>query len=40
MATGIAIWVFGGGAVIGSPLAADLMMKYFATPTDVGVMQS
>jgi len=39
MATGMAIMGFGGGALIGSPLAADLM-KYFATPTDVGVMQT
>jgi MFS family permease len=37
MATGMAIMGFGGGAMIGSPLAADLM-KYFATPTSVGVM--
>lgn len=37
MATGMAIMGFGGGAMIGSPLAAELM-KYFATPTDVGVM--
>ena len=36
MATGMAIMGFGGGAMIGSPWAAD-MMKYFATPTDVGV---
>ena len=36
MATGMAIGGFGGGAMIGSPLAADLM-KYYATPTDVGV---
>ena len=36
MATGMAIMGFGGGAMIGSPLAADLM-KYFSTPTDVGV---
>jgi len=36
MATGMAIMGFGGGAMIGSPLAADLM-KIFATPTDVGV---
>ena len=28
---------FGGGAMIGSPLAAELMKK-FASPTDVGVM--
>ena len=39
MATGMAIRGFGGGAMIGSPLAADLM-KYFATPTDMGVMQT
>ena len=37
MATGMAIMGFGGGAMIGSPLAAELM-KHFATPTDVGVM--
>ncbi len=39
MATGMAIMGFGGGAMIGSPWAAD-MMKYFATPTDVGVAQT
>jgi MFS family permease len=39
MATGMAIMGFGGGAMIGSPLAAELM-KTFATPTDVGVMQT
>ena len=39
MATGMAIMGFGGGAMIGSPLAADLM-KIFATPTSVGVMQT
>jgi MFS family permease len=39
MATGMAIMGFGGGAMIGSPLAADLM-KYFSGPTDVGVMQT
>ncbi|MDI1338246.1 OFA family MFS transporter [Polaromonas sp.] len=39
MATGMAIMGFGGGAMIGSPLAADLM-RYFATPTSVGVMQT
>jgi MFS family permease len=39
MATGMAIMGFGGGAMIGSPLAAALM-KNFATPTDVGVMQT
>lgn len=39
MATGMAIMGFGGGAMIGSPLAAELM-KIFASPTDVGVMQT
>jgi len=39
MATGMAIMGFGGGAMIGSPLAAELM-KFFATPTNVGVMQT
>lgn len=39
MATGMAIMGFGGGAMIGSPLAAELM-KQFATPTDVGVAQT
>ncbi|MEO6856886.1 MAG: OFA family MFS transporter, partial [Rhodoferax sp.] len=39
MATGMAIMGFGGGAMIGSPLAADLM-KHFASATDVGVMQT
>lgn len=39
MATGMAIMGFGGGAMIGSPLAAELM-KTFATPTDVGVTQT
>ncbi len=39
MATGMAIMGFGGGAMIGSPLAADLM-KNFASPTGVGVMQT
>lgn len=39
MATGMAIMGFGGGAMIGSPLA-DSLMKYFATPTSVGVWQT
>ena len=39
MATGMAIMGFGGGAMIGSPLA-DLLMKYYATPTSVGVWQT
>jgi MFS family permease len=36
LATGMAIMGFGGGAMIGSPLAIKLM-AYFRTPTDVGV---
>ena len=39
MATGMAIMGFGGGAMIGSPLAADLM-NHFAGPSDVGVTQT
>jgi len=39
MATGMAIMGFGGGAMIGSPLATKLM-TYFATPTDIGVWQT
>ncbi|MEO5862150.1 MAG: OFA family MFS transporter, partial [Burkholderiales bacterium] len=39
MATGMAIMGFGGGAMIGSPLA-DLLMKSFATPTSVGVWET
>ncbi len=39
MATGMAIMGFGGGAMIGSPLA-DKLMKYFATASDVGVWQT
>lgn len=39
MATGLAIMGFGGGAMIGSPLA-DRLMKHFATPTSVGVVQT
>ena len=39
MATGMAIMGFGGGAMIGSPLA-DILMKRFATPTSVGVMET
>jgi MFS family permease len=39
MATGMAIMGFGGGAMIGSPLA-DLLMKHYATPTSVGVWQT
>ena len=39
MATGMAIMGFGGGAMIGSPLAA-LLMNQFKTPTDPGVWQT
>lgn len=39
MATGMAIMGFGGGAMIGSPMAA-MLMKNFATPTSVGVAQT
>jgi MFS family permease len=39
MATGMAIMGFGGGAMIGSPLA-DQLMKFYATPTSVGVWQT
>jgi MFS family permease len=36
MATGLAIMGFGGGAMIGSPLA-DRLLQHFASPTSVGV---
>jgi hypothetical protein len=39
MATGMAIMGFGGGAMIGSPLA-NLLMNYFKTPTSVGVCET
>lgn len=39
MATGMAIMGFGGGAMIGAPLA-DQLMKHFATPTSVGVWET
>ena len=39
MATGMAIMGFGGGAMIGSPLAVDLM-KAFSTPTSNGVLET
>ena len=39
MATGMAIMGFGGGALIGAPLA-DMLMKHFATPTDIGVAKT
>src|SRR5690348_10197950 len=39
MATGMAIMGFGGGAMIGAPLA-NLLMNAFRTPTSVGVWQT
>lgn len=39
MATGMAIMGFGGGAMVGAPLA-DILMNWFATPTSVGVWQT
>lgn len=39
MATGMAIMGFGGGAMIGSPLAT-LLMNQFKTPADPGVWQT
>jgi MFS family permease len=39
MATGMAIMGFGGGAMIGAPLA-NLLMNYFKTPTSVGVWET
>src|SRR6185369_4730153 len=39
LATGLAIMGFGGGAMIGTPLA-DLLMRRFATPTSVGVWET
>jgi MFS family permease len=39
MATGLAIMGFGGGAMIGAPLA-DRLMAYFATPTSPGVWET
>lgn len=39
MATGMAIMGFGGGAMIGSPLAT-MLMSHFATPTTPGVWQA
>ena len=39
MATGMAIMGFGGGAMIGSPLA-DMLMNAFKAPTSVGVFQT
>jgi MFS family permease len=39
MATGMAIMGFGGGAMIGAPLA-DLLMNHFKTPTSQGVWET
>ena len=39
MATGMAIMGFGGGAMIGAPLA-DLLMRHFASPDGPGVWQT
>ncbi|QOZ27753.1 OFA family MFS transporter [Bradyrhizobium sp. CCBAU 51753] len=39
MATGMAIMGFGGGAMIGAPLA-DRLMNYFRTPTTAGVWET
>jgi len=39
MATGMAIMGFGGGAMIGAPLA-DLLMNFYKTSTSVGVWQT
>ncbi len=39
MATGMAIMGFGGGAMIGSPLA-DRLMKHYASATSVGVWET
>ncbi|MCL5103470.1 MAG: OFA family MFS transporter [Armatimonadetes bacterium] len=39
MATGMAIMGFGGGAMIGSPLA-DKLMKHYASATSVGVWET
>src|SRR6478609_9365031 len=39
MATGMAIMGFGGGAMIGSPLAT-MLMNHYATPTSPGVQET
>ncbi|MCU0621023.1 MAG: OFA family MFS transporter [Gemmatimonadales bacterium] len=39
LATGLAIMGFGGGAMIGAPLA-DRLLKHYAGPTTVGVWQT
>jgi MFS family permease len=39
MATGLAIMGFGGGAMIGAPLA-DALLNFYATPSSVGVWET
>jgi MFS family permease len=39
MATGMAVAGFGGGAMIGAPLA-DILMRHYATPASVGVWET
>ena len=39
MATGMAIMGFGGGAMIGAPLA-NILLNYFKTPSDVGAWKT
>jgi MFS family permease len=39
MATGLAIMGFGGGAMIGAPLS-DRLMRFYASPTSVGVWET
>lgn len=39
MATGMAIMGFGGGAMIGAPLA-DILMRFYATSTSIGVWET
>jgi MFS family permease len=39
MATGMAIMGFGGGAMVGAPLA-NLLMRHYATPSSPGVWQT
>lgn len=39
MATGMAIMGFGGGAMIGAPLA-DMLMTYYKSPTSAGVWET
>jgi MFS family permease len=39
LATGLAIMGFGGGAMVGAPLA-EALMHYFRTPTSIGVAET